>query len=131
LLIRDRRSVVLTDAGEIFLQEACGILNQSEHAGGGGAARGQGRIGEAARGNWVRAGACGEAGAVLVASGTGIHMGVGAVRSKPGGSNEVVLVPLDDPNAKVDAQVAWRRAEMSGVVLAFLQTVRRIFRHNW
>jgi DNA-binding transcriptional LysR family regulator len=69
-----------------------------------------------------------EAGAVLVASGKGIYLGVGAVRSKPDGSGDVVMVPLDEPNAKVYAHVAWRRGETSGVVLAFLETVKRVFR---
>lgn len=71
-----------------------------------------------------------EAGAVLVASGKGFYLGVGAVRSKPGGSSDVVMVPLDEPGAKVYAHVAWRRGETSGVVLAFLETVRRSFRNS-
>jgi DNA-binding transcriptional LysR family regulator len=71
-----------------------------------------------------------EAGAVLVASGKGIYLGVGAVRSKPDGANDVLMVPLDEPNAKVSAHVAWRKWETSGVVLAFLETVKRVFRNN-
>lgn len=71
-----------------------------------------------------------EAGAVLVASGKGIYLGVGAVRSKPGSSSEVVLVPLDEPNAKVAAHVVWRKGETSGVVLAFLETVKKVFRNH-
>jgi DNA-binding transcriptional LysR family regulator len=71
-----------------------------------------------------------EAGAVLVASGKGIYLGVGAVRAKPGTSNEVVMVPLDEPNAKVYAHVVWRKGETSGVVLAFLETVKRVFRNS-
>ncbi|HTZ32433.1 MAG TPA: LysR substrate-binding domain-containing protein [Methylomirabilota bacterium] len=71
-----------------------------------------------------------EAGAVLVASGKGIYLGVGAVREKPGASSEVALVPLDEPNAKVYAHVVWRKGETSGVVLAFLETVKRVFRNN-
>jgi DNA-binding transcriptional LysR family regulator len=71
-----------------------------------------------------------EAGTVLVASGKGIYLGVGAVRSKPGGSSDVVMVPLDEPEAKVYAHLAWRREETSGVVLAFLETVRRSFRNS-
>ena len=70
-----------------------------------------------------------EAGAVLVASGKGIYLGVGAVRAKPGTSSEVVMVPLDEPNAKVYAHVVWRKGETSGVVLAFLETVKRVFRN--
>jgi len=68
-----------------------------------------------------------EAGAILVASGKGIYLGVGAVRSKPGRATEVVTIPLDEPNAKISAHVAWRRGETSGVVLAFLESARRVF----
>ena len=71
-----------------------------------------------------------EAGAVLVASGKGIYLGVGAVREKPGTSSGVALVPLDEPNAKVSAHVVWRKGEASGVVLAFLETVKKVFRNN-
>ena len=71
-----------------------------------------------------------EAGAVLVAAGKGIYLGVGAVRSKPGDANDVVMVPLDEPNAKVAAHVVWRKGETSGVVLAFLETVKKVFRNN-
>ena len=69
-----------------------------------------------------------EAGAVLVAAGKGIFLGVGAMRSKPGG--DVVMVPLDEPSAKVYAHVVWRKGESSGVVLAFLDTVKRVFRNS-
>ena len=71
-----------------------------------------------------------EAGTVLVSSGKGIYLGVGAVRSKPGGNGGVVMVPLDEPHAKVYAHVVWRKGETSGVVLAFLETVKRVFRSN-
>jgi len=67
-----------------------------------------------------------EAGAVLVASRKGIYLGVGAVRSKVDG--DVVMVPLDEPNAKVYAHVVWRKGETAGVVQAFLETVKRVFR---
>lgn len=71
-----------------------------------------------------------EAGTVLVASRKGIYVGVGAVRSKPGGSSDVMMVPLDEPNAKVHAHVAWRRGETSGVVVTFLETVKKVFRNH-
>jgi DNA-binding transcriptional LysR family regulator len=69
-----------------------------------------------------------EAGALLVAAGKGMYMGVGAVRSKPGSRTQVVMVRLDEPNAKVAAHLAWRRGETSAVVLAFIESVRGIFK---
>jgi len=69
-----------------------------------------------------------EAGAILLASRKGIYLGVGAVRSKPGGAAEVVTIPLDEPNARISVHIAWRRGEISGVVLAFLESARRVLR---
>jgi DNA-binding transcriptional LysR family regulator len=68
-----------------------------------------------------------EAGALLVAAGKGIYIGVGAIRGKPGSHIQVVTVRLDEPDAKVAAHLAWRRGETSAVVLAFVESVRRIF----
>jgi DNA-binding transcriptional LysR family regulator len=36
-------------------------------------------------------------------------------------------VPLDEPNAKVEVHMAWRKAENSGTVLTFMDSVRRVF----
>ncbi len=36
-------------------------------------------------------------------------------------------VALDEPDAKVDVHMAWRKGESSGAVLAFLESVRRSF----
>lgn len=69
-----------------------------------------------------------EAGALLVAAGKGIYIGVGAVRGKPGSHAPIVTVRLDEPNATVAAHLAWRRGETSAVVLAFVESVRRIFK---
>ena len=69
-----------------------------------------------------------EAGALLVTARKGIYIGVGAVRGKPGGNMQVVTVPLDEPNAKVAVHLAWRRGEISAVILAFVESVRRVFK---
>ncbi len=36
-------------------------------------------------------------------------------------------VPLDEPDARVEVHMAWRKGENSGAVLAFLESVRRSF----
>lgn len=69
-----------------------------------------------------------EAGAMLVASGKGIYLGVGAVLTNPIGGSEVATVPLDEPDAKIDVHMAWRKGESSSTVLAFLDTVRKVFK---
>jgi DNA-binding transcriptional LysR family regulator len=69
-----------------------------------------------------------EAGAMLVASGKGIYLGVGAVIADPIGGSEVATVPLDEPEAKIEVHMAWRRGENSRSILAFLETARNVFK---
>jgi DNA-binding transcriptional LysR family regulator len=69
-----------------------------------------------------------EAGAMLVASGKGIYLGVGAVLASPKGGSEVATIPLDEPGARIEVHMAWRKGESSTTVLAFLDTVRQVFR---
>lgn len=69
-----------------------------------------------------------EAGTVLVASGKGILLGVGAVIGHPVLGSGIAAVPLDEPDATVEVRMAWRKNETSPAVLAFLQSVRRVFK---
>jgi DNA-binding transcriptional LysR family regulator len=71
-----------------------------------------------------------EAGTMLVASGKGIYLGVGAVLSDPVSGSEVATVPLDEPEAKIEVHMAWRKGENSSAVLAFLDSVRRLFKRS-
>ncbi len=48
-----------------------------------------------------------------------------APRRPPPGS-EIVATPLDEPNAKINVWLAWRKEEQSRAVLSFLATVRRV-----
>jgi len=68
-----------------------------------------------------------EAGALLVAGGKGIYLGVGAIRQAASGRSEIAALPLDEPRAKVEVHVAWRKLETSGAVLEFLNSVGRVF----
>jgi DNA-binding transcriptional LysR family regulator len=69
-----------------------------------------------------------EAGTVPVASGKGIFIGVGAVVGHPVFGSGIAAVPLDEPDAKIEVRIAWRKNETSAAVLAFLQSVRRVFK---
>jgi DNA-binding transcriptional LysR family regulator len=71
-----------------------------------------------------------EAGAMLVASGKGIYLGVGAVVGDPVSGSEVATVPLDEPEARIEVHMAWRKGENSSAVLAFLDSVRRVFKRS-
>jgi len=69
-----------------------------------------------------------EAGGMLVASGKGIYIGVGAALEHPVFSRGVKAVRLDEPGASIDVHVAWRRDESSGALMDFLQSVRTVFK---
>jgi len=69
-----------------------------------------------------------EAGTMLVSSGKGIYLGVGAVLTDPSGASEVAAVPLDEPDARIEVHMAWRKSENSHAILAFLDSARSVFK---
>ncbi len=75
-----------------------------------------------------------EAGAMLIASGKGIYLGVssspgtGTTVCHPLFRDQLAVVLLDEPDALSEVQVAWRARENSPAILAFLKTVRYVFR---
>jgi len=70
-----------------------------------------------------------EAGALLVASGKGIYLGVGAVLSHPVAGSGITALPLDEPGAHIAVHVTWRKNENATAVLAFLESTRKVFHH--
>jgi DNA-binding transcriptional LysR family regulator len=76
----------------------------------------------------TRTGPWEEVGTMLVASGKGIYIGVGAVLSHPVLGSEVAAVALSEPGATIDVHMAWRRGEASPLVLEFLHSARQVFR---
>ncbi|MGH2397864.1 MAG: LysR family substrate-binding domain-containing protein, partial [bacterium] len=69
-----------------------------------------------------------EAGAIMVASGRAIYLGVGAIATRPVAGVELAVVRLNEPDAKIEVYVAWRKGEESAPVFTFLDSVRRIFK---
>jgi DNA-binding transcriptional LysR family regulator len=69
-----------------------------------------------------------EAGAIMVASGKAIFIGAGAIVTRSVSGVELVSVPLNEVDAKIEVYVAWRRNEESTPVLGFLDSVRRVLR---
>jgi len=65
---------------------------------------------------------------VHVACRKGIFIMPDEVVRRPNPGGEVVAVPLDEPNAKVDVKMAWRKDERSSAVFTFLSSVRRVLR---
>lgn len=70
-----------------------------------------------------------EAGAVMVASGKAILMGVGTIANRSVAGVDLVSVRLSEPEAKIELYMAWRKNEQSTAVFSFLDSARRILRH--
>jgi DNA-binding transcriptional LysR family regulator len=71
-----------------------------------------------------------EAGAVMVASGKAIFIGAGAIVNRTVSGLELTSVRLNESEAKIEVYAAWRKSEESSAILAFLDSVRRVFRHS-
>jgi DNA-binding transcriptional LysR family regulator len=75
----------------------------------------------------TRTGPWEEAGTMLVASGKGIYVGVGAVLSHPVFGSEVTSVLLSEPGATIAVHVAWRKDEKSKLIFDFVDSVQEVF----
>jgi DNA-binding transcriptional LysR family regulator len=64
---------------------------------------------------------------ILLASRKGICIMPDEPSCTPAPSSEVVAIPFDEPDAKIEVHAAWRRSERSPAILAFLDSVRRVF----
>jgi DNA-binding transcriptional LysR family regulator len=72
-----------------------------------------------------------EAGAIAVASGKGIFIGAGAILKVNNATygKELAILEMNEPDAKIEVYMAWRKDERDPDVFAFLDSVRRVFRH--
>jgi DNA-binding transcriptional LysR family regulator len=66
--------------------------------------------------------------AMLLACRKGILIIPDEVACRPASGSEVAVVPLDEPGATAEVHMVWRKNENSRTVLAFLDTVRCVFR---
>jgi DNA-binding transcriptional LysR family regulator len=69
-----------------------------------------------------------EAGAIMIASGKAIFLGAGATVNRAVSGIELISIRLNEPEAKIEVYMAWRKSEESEVIHAFLDSVRRVFR---
>lgn len=65
---------------------------------------------------------------VLVACRKGIFIMPDEAARRPPPGGEVIAVPLDEPNARIDVQMVWRKDEKSSTVFTFLNSARRVLR---
>jgi DNA-binding transcriptional LysR family regulator len=64
---------------------------------------------------------------VLLAANKGIFIIGDEVSTRADNGNVAAAVPIDDPEARIDVHVAWRKSEKSATVLALIETARRLF----
>jgi DNA-binding transcriptional LysR family regulator len=69
-----------------------------------------------------------EAGAIMVASGKAIFMGAGAIVNRSVSGLDLVSIRLDEPGAKIEVYMAWRKGERSTAVISFIDSGRRVLR---
>ncbi|HTR46534.1 MAG TPA: LysR family transcriptional regulator [Verrucomicrobiae bacterium] len=65
---------------------------------------------------------------VLVACRKGIFIMPDEAPRRPNPMGEIVAVPLDEPNAKIEVRMVWRKEEKSPALFSFLATARRVLR---
>jgi DNA-binding transcriptional LysR family regulator len=68
----------------------------------------------------------GEVHKILLAANKGIFIVADEASTRVENGNVAVAVPLDDPDAKIDVYMAWRKNEKSPTVLAVLDTARSV-----
>jgi DNA-binding transcriptional LysR family regulator len=72
-------------------------------------------------------GSHGETHKVLLAANKGIFIIGDELSTRVENGNVAAAIPIDDPDAKIDVHIAWRKSEKSATVLAFVETARRLF----
>jgi len=71
-----------------------------------------------------------EAGAIMVATGRAIFIGAGAIVTRSVHGIDLVSVPLNETDAKIEVYMAWRKDEESAAVHSFLDSMRRVCRRS-
>ena len=64
---------------------------------------------------------------MLVASRQGFYVGIASQFTQTHRASGVAVVPLDEPDARLDIRLAWRRNESSRNVREFLRSAREVF----
>ena len=64
----------------------------------------------------------------MVDSGKGIFTAIGASMRHPYFADRLIVVPIAEPGAYVEAHIAWRQKESVKAVLNFVEFTRRFFK---
>ncbi len=68
-----------------------------------------------------------QAAMMLVASGQGFYVGIASPFTQTHRASGVAVIPLDEPDARIDVRIAWRKGETSADVHEFLRSAREAF----
>lgn len=68
---------------------------------------------------------------VLLATNKGIFIVGDEQTTRVDNGNVAAAVPIDDPEARIEVYIAWRKTEKSAAVLALLETARQMFRATY
>jgi len=69
----------------------------------------------------------GEVHKVLLAANKGIFIVGDEISTRLENGNVAAAVPIDDPDARIEVHMAWRKTEKSAAALALVETARRMF----
>ena len=67
---------------------------------------------------------------MLVASRRGYYIGIASPFTQTHRTSGVAVVPLNEPNAKLEVRIAWRREHLSASIREFLRSAREVFHHK-
>jgi DNA-binding transcriptional LysR family regulator len=64
---------------------------------------------------------------MLVASGQGYYLGIASPFTQTHRASGVTVVPLDEPDARLEVRIAWRKGETSRAAREFVRSARAVF----
>jgi DNA-binding transcriptional LysR family regulator len=64
---------------------------------------------------------------MLVASGEGYYVGIASRFTQTHRASGVAVVPLDEPDARLDVRIAWKKGDTSRAVREFVRSARSVF----
>jgi DNA-binding transcriptional LysR family regulator len=67
---------------------------------------------------------------MLVASGEGYYVGIASQFTQTHRASGVAVIPLAEPNARLDVRLAWRKGDTSRSVREFVTSARAVFPRN-
>jgi DNA-binding transcriptional LysR family regulator len=68
-----------------------------------------------------------QAAMMLVASGEGYYVGIASPFTQTHRASGVAVIPIDEPDARLDVRIAWRKGETSRAIREFVRSARAVF----